>query len=101
MAIEKNSKCAPEAPEAHEGQIKRDIIVDKGHVRRALRVTEVVYREPLFNQGKDNGVVLMTAVLLVERLAASLECDPLVVLENMARCFAFKRRYLQSLKGCN
>jgi hypothetical protein len=98
MSIGKNLKCNPETGAA---SVTRDIVVDKGHVRRALRAAEIVFREAAPNGGKDNGVVLMTAVLLVERLAISLNRDPLCVLDTMARCFDFKRKHVQSLKRPN
>ena len=98
MSIGKNLKYSPETADA---SVTRDIVVEKGHVRRALRAAEIVYREAAPSEGKDNGVVLMTAVLLVERLATALDRDPLCVLDTMARCFNFKRKHLEGLKRSN
>ena len=70
-------------------------------MRRAIRATESVYREAYGSGRKENGVVLMAAVLLVERLASSLDRDPLSVLDTIARCFDFKRKYVSSLRRGN
>ena len=43
--------------------------------------------------------MLMTAILLVERLAATVGGDPLSVLDHMARCFEAKRRYAARIKN--
>ena len=79
------------------------IAIKKGHVRRAIRAADLVNAEakhPLTGE-TERGVLLMTAVLLVERLATGSGCDPDAVLERMADCYAFKRRFAGSLKERN
>jgi hypothetical protein len=79
------------------------IPIKKGHVRRAMRAADQVYAEAKNPLGDDTepGVVLMTAVLLVERLAQASGCDPGAVLHKMADCFEFKRRYANNMKDCS
>jgi hypothetical protein len=98
MSIGKNLKCSAETSDE---LLTRDIVVEKGHVRRARRAMEMVVRQATRAHGRDNGVVLMTAVMLVECLAKSLDRDPLRVLDTMARCFDFKRRHLEAQKQAN
>jgi len=43
----------------------------------------------------------MTAVLLVERLATSRNCDPSAVLRKLTECFELKEQYTRTLKCCN
>ena len=76
------------------------IAIRKGDVRRAIHAANAVYelaRETSKSDVED-GMVLMTAVLLVERLAAASNCEPISVLNKMADCFEFKKLYAKSLK---
>jgi hypothetical protein len=79
------------------------IAIKKGHVRRAIRAADLVNAEAkhALTGETERGVLLMTAVLLVERLASGAGCDPNAVLERMADCYAFKRRFAGSLKERN
>jgi hypothetical protein len=78
-----------------------EIPIEKGNVRRAIGLADAVYCDATSAEGTANGVVLMTAMLLLERLAASYQCDPLAVLDKVARCFALKRKYTDALKHRN
>jgi hypothetical protein len=46
----------------------------------------------------EQGVVLMTAVLLVERLATASGREPNAVLSKMADCFTVKRKLAKTSK---
>jgi hypothetical protein len=76
-----------------QGSRPLDIPVGKEHVARAMLAADGVCRAALGSEGTDTGVVLMTALLLVERLATSLGCEPDAVLAKLSRCFELKRRY--------
>jgi hypothetical protein len=49
-------------------------------------------------QQAEEGFVLMTAVLLVERLASASGCEPDVVLSKLAGCFELKRLHAEALE---
>jgi hypothetical protein len=70
-------------------------------MRRAFRATDKVYGQAQTADGTDNSFVFMTAVLLVERLAKSLDREPVSVLGKMARCFDAKRMHAEALKQSN
>lgn len=77
-----------------------EIAIRKGHVRRAIRAADAVFaaaKDPLGGD-VEQGVVLMTAVLLVERLAAASGHEPNAVLRKMADCFTVKRELSKTLK---
>ena len=77
-----------------------EIAIRKGHVRRAIRAADSVLaaaKDPL-GSDVEKGVVLMTAVLLVERLATASGHDPNAVLRKMADCFTVKRELSKTLK---
>jgi hypothetical protein len=71
------------------------------NMRRAFRATDKVYGQAQTANGTDNRFVFMTAVLLVERLAKSLDREPVSVLGKMARCFDVKRMHAEALKQSN
>jgi hypothetical protein len=71
------------------------------NMRRAFRATDNVYGQAQTADGTDNRFVFMTAVLLVERLAKSLDREPVSVLGKMARCFDVKKLHAESLKQSN
>lgn len=70
--------------------MKDEILIKQGHVRLASRAADSVYLTAGGSEGTDNGVVLMTALLLVQRLSTTHECDPRDVLGQIARCFDVK-----------
>jgi hypothetical protein len=76
-----------------QGSRPLDIAVGKEHLRRAMLAADDVCRAARGSEGTEAGVVFMTAVLLVERLATSLGCEPDAVLAKISRCFELKRRY--------
>lgn len=98
----------PATTDAHNAKDARDardarklrIPIKKGHVRRAMRLAEAVNEGSRDDVSGDlePGLVLMTAVLLVERLAGASGCPPTAVLDKMADCFALKRAYAKTLK---
>ena len=69
------------------------IMIRQGHVRRASLAADGVCTAARGTQGVEHGVILMTAILLVERLANTYKCDPRQILSQMARCFDIKDRY--------
>jgi hypothetical protein len=71
------------------------------NLRRALHASDRVYGQAQTADGTDNRFVFMTAVLLVERLAKSLDREPVSVLGKMARCFDVKRQHAEALKQSN
>src|SRR4051794_38925835 len=68
------------------------------NMRRAFHASDNVYGQAQTPDGTDNRFVFMTAVLLVERLAKSLDREPVSVLGKMARCFDVKRQHAEALK---
>lgn len=76
---------------------KLDIPVLKGHVRRASRAADRVFAEAGSPGEVEDGLVLMTAILLVERLATSHACDHQRVLETIAQCFQLRDEALRSV----
>lgn len=82
-----------------------DIPIEKGHVRRAIRAADAVYASAAKVGGAahevESGVVLMTAVLLVERMAAAHNSAPGAVLNLIASCFDLKQRHMVTLKHSN
>jgi hypothetical protein len=87
------TSCPPAATKAR-------IPIRKSHVRRAMRAADGVYAasRPGSGQAAEEGFVLMTAVLLVERLANASGCEPDVVLGKLADCFELKRLHAQALE---
>jgi hypothetical protein len=83
-----------------------DIPIKKGDVRRAIRAADGVEAAATQDDGASTpnakdpepGVVLMTAVLLIERVAATYECEPAAVLNHIARCFELKQEHLTALE---
>lgn len=81
--------------------VKVDLEVDRGHVRRASIAANHVYAQACGPAGTENGLVFMTTILLVERLAHAFACEPEAVLHKVLHCFLLKRRLSQSMKPCN
>jgi hypothetical protein len=81
------------------GHRAADIPIRKGHVRRAIRAADAVCAAANGDEGDEPGVVLMTALLLVERLASAHGCEPAAVLQKMADSFDIKRRATASLSS--
>lgn len=63
-------------------------------MRRASAVASAALQLATTENGPEDGVVLMTALMLVERLASSHGCEPRAMLVKMANCFALKRRLM-------
>lgn len=80
-----------------------DIVIDKPRLRRAIVAANSVSDAATNTEGDspDTGVVFMTAVLLVERLAASFDCEPRALLEKMANSFELKREFAAARKHDN
>lgn len=86
------------------GPLALDIPVQKGHVQRAIRAADAVYEAAADGKSDSQvepGMVLMTALLLVERLAVAHDCAPASILQKMASCFEFKQQHAAALKHCN
>jgi hypothetical protein len=91
---------------ADESAAALDIPIKKGHVRRAIRAADGVAAAAAKGDGASTphakdpepGVVLMTAVLLIERVAATYECEPAAVLNHIARCFEMKQELVTTLE---
>jgi hypothetical protein len=79
----------------------QEIPIRKGHVRRAVRASDEVFAAASGVEDVEHGVVLMTAILLVERLARAHHCEPRVILQRIAECFALKQKHLRSKPRCN
>jgi hypothetical protein len=79
---------------------KLEIAIRKEHVRRAIRAADSVLAaaKSVVGSEVEQGVVLMTAVLLVERLAAASGREPTAVLSKIAECFAVKRKLAKTSK---
>lgn len=104
MADRASGKSSPsERVELVEGSAatpRLEIAIRKGHVRRAIRAADSVFaaaKDPL-GSDVEQGVVLMTAVLLVERLATASGHEANAVLRKMADCFTVKRELSKTLK---
>jgi hypothetical protein len=87
--------------EGPEAVPKLEIAIRKGHVRRAIRAADSVFvaAKSILGGEIEQGVVLMTAVLLVERLATASGREPNAVLSKMADCFAVKRELAKTSKS--
>lgn len=83
------------------GHNPADIPILKGHVRRAIRAADAVCAAAAGEEGQEPGMVLMTALLLVERLANAQGCEPAAVLQKMADSFETKRRATATLSHSN
>lgn len=83
------------------GHDPAEIPILKGHVRRAIRAADAVCAAAVSDDGPEPGVVLMTALLLVERLATAQGCEPAAVLQKMADSFETKRRATATLSHSN
>lgn len=74
------------------------IPIRKGQVRRAIRVADAACAAATGESGEvEAGLVMMTAILLVERLATASGCTPMAVLNKMAECFELKRVFSKTL----
>lgn len=92
--------CDPEKParvDAHRSQI----FIKTGDVRRASRAADSVYLAAQGPNGPENGIVLMSAILLIERLASAHRCDPRAVLRMIEQCFEKKAELMQATDHCN
>jgi hypothetical protein len=78
-----------------------EVIVESGHVRRAIIAANAVDQVAHSGERPKTGVVFMTALLLIERLAHRNHCDPVALLQKMASCFELKRRDTARSKYCN
>ena len=78
-----------------------EIVIRRGHVRRASLAADGVYMAARGTEGIENGVVLMSAILLIARLATAHHCDPRSVLSQIARCFEIKEAYVRAPKAQN
>lgn len=78
-----------------------EIAIRKGHVRRASLAADAVYSAAQGADGVENGVVLMSAILLIERLATAHQCDPRSVVNKIVRCFDIRDGYLRATKDKN
>ena len=78
-----------------------EIAIRKGHVRRASLAADGVYGLAQSSEGVEPGVVLMSAILLIERLASAHQCDPRAVITKIARCFDIRDGYLRAAKEQN
>ena len=96
--IESNCRCGRVGC---KGERKVEIFVEKGHVRRAIVAANGVDRVAQGPEGPEAGVLLMTALLLVERLAKKYESEPHVLLAKMANCFELKRRHTEAPRRRN
>lgn len=72
-----------------------EIAIEKGHVRRASRAADGVF-EAAGGRRPEHGVVFMTAILLIERLAHAYGCDPRRVIQEIGQCFDFRDSQLRS-----
>lgn len=72
--------------------------INKGDVRRAMQGLARAIESAGVKSASDDGVALMMALLLVEKLAKAHSREPIVVLNKMARCFALKQERLQALR---
>ena len=87
---------------AHAGtSVNVEIVIRKGHVRRASMAADGVCEAAQGAHGIEHGMVLMGAILLVERLAAAYHCDPRSIISKMGRCFDVKDSYLRAPTRCN
>jgi len=78
-----------------------EVVVESGHVRRAIVAANAVDRVADNGDRPKTGVVFMTALLLVERLARRNDCEPIALLQKMANCFELKQRAAAVSKHCN
>jgi len=93
----KNAECSC-GRAGCKGTRKLDIVIDKAHLRRAIVAANGVNDAARSGDAPDPGVVFMTALLLVERLATSCDCEPHALLAKMASSFELKRRHLAGRK---
>ena len=75
------------------------IPIHRGHIRGAIRAANAVYAASRSAPSLEpqEGFVLMTALLLVERLSTAEGCEPKVMLSKLADCFEVKRAYEAAL----
>jgi hypothetical protein len=95
------ASCAQCGHEGHARPSTLEITIKKGYVRRASLAADGVYASAQTPQGTENGVVLMSAILLVERLAKAHSCDPRAVISTMARCFDARDRFMTAPRERN
>ncbi|HET8937649.1 MAG TPA: hypothetical protein VFN67_29600 [Polyangiales bacterium] len=78
------------------------VSIEKGHVRRASEAADQVFAAASADKVKvESGVVFMTAILLIERLAKIHGCDPSSIIHNIAGCFDFKAKHMHVDKPLN
>ena len=97
----KPSACdSVERVEGPQATARFEIAIRKGHVRRAIQAADSVFAaaQATPDGGVEQGVVLMTALLLVERLAVASGHEPNAVLRKMEDCFTAKRELAKTLK---
>jgi hypothetical protein len=85
--------CAHCGCEVANDPSKLDIAIKKGDVRRASKVADGVFSAARGHFGVEQGVVFMTTILLIERLAAARNCDPRTILRKVAGCFQLKEQF--------
>ncbi|HKP57752.1 MAG TPA: hypothetical protein VJV78_13565 [Polyangiales bacterium] len=80
---------------------RREISIQRGDVRRAARAADGVFRVAHGPNGLESGVVLMSAILLIERLAAAHGCRPLAVIRLIEHCFEQKAALTRASGPCS
>ena len=83
--------------DAHRSQIS----IQKSDLRRASRAADGVYLAARGPKGPQSGVVLMSAILLIERLATAHRCDPRGVIRMIELCFEKKAELARRSDRCN
>lgn len=80
---------------------RRQISIQRGDVRRASRAADGVFLAARGPNGLENGVVLMSAILLIERLAAAHRCGPRAVIRLIEHCFEQKAALMRASGPCS
>jgi hypothetical protein len=100
-AVRDSSICSRCGSARCSGQRKLDIAIKHGDVRRASRMANGVFDFARGPCGFEHGVIFMTAILLIERLAETLRCDPQSVLHKIMCCFELKAEHMTASDDCN
>jgi hypothetical protein len=95
MKRESVSKCPECGSPVCSDSGDLEIAIKKGHVRRASRAADAVFAAA-GGPPPELGVVLMTAILLIERLARAYTCDPRRVIQEIEHCFDVRDGHLRS-----
>jgi len=93
--------CTACGREPQPKSVDLHVPIRKGHVRRAIQAANMVHTDATGPNGLEDGILLMTAVLLVERMATKHACEPSVVLEKIASCFKLKQRLTEPVRDRN